>query len=49
MINIDVLTVGNEFKNADGDIFKVTGNVADDKEILITLKKVEELEQPIFD
>lgn len=49
MLNIDTLTLGNEFKDADGNIFKVTSNFSETDKIFIELQKekVEEFEQAI--
>ena len=40
MINIDVLTLGCEFKDVDGDIFKVTSNFSEGKKLFVELEKV---------
>lgn len=41
MVNIDVLTMGCELKDAQGDIYKVTDNVSTGNKILIELQKQE--------
>lgn len=40
MINIDTLTLGNEFKDADGLVFKVTSNFSEGDKLYIELSKV---------
>jgi hypothetical protein len=39
MVNIDVLTMGCELKDAQGDIYRVTDNVSTGNKILIELQK----------
>jgi len=41
MLSTDVLTMGNEFKDAQGNIYIVTGNVSEGNKILIDLQKQE--------
>ena len=42
MLNIDVLTLGNELKDNDGNIWKVTSNFSEnEKKILVEISKVE--------
>lgn len=47
MISIDTLTLGNEFKNSQGEIYQVISNMSDENKIYIELKKVEASEQLI--
>jgi hypothetical protein len=50
MINIDNLTLGNEWKNDSNEVFKVTSNFSDGKKLYVELElieKVEEENQPI--
>jgi hypothetical protein len=49
MISIDTLTLGNEFKDADGSIWKVTSNFSqNESKILVELeKKVVEFDLPL--
>ena len=44
MVNIDILTVGNEFKDADGEIYKVQSNFSEEGKIYVELVKVEPAE-----
>ena len=44
MLHIDILTVGNEFKNDQGDIFKITSNMNDGKKGFVEYEKVEVVE-----
>lgn len=39
MVNIDLLTLGNEMKDAQGDIYKVISNFSEGKKIYIELEK----------
>lgn len=41
MLHLEVLTYGNEFKDSQGQIYKVTQNYPDKKKILIELELVE--------
>lgn len=43
MLNIDTLTLGNEFKDADGKIYKVESNFSENGKIYIELKVEEQL------
>ena len=47
MLHIDVLTQGNEFKNTDGEIYKVSSNFSEKDKIFVELTKVEEPEELI--
>ena len=51
MVNIDVLTLGNELKNDSNEIFKVVSNFSEGKKIFIELELVaptnEELQELI--
>lgn len=47
MLNIDVLTLGNEFKDADGNIFKVASNFSEKNKLFIELEKQEEIPELI--
>lgn len=44
MLNIDTLTLGNEFKDNDGEIFKVTSNFSDKDKLYVEITKVTPLE-----
>lgn len=46
MLHIDILTVGNEFKNDQGDIFKITSNMNDGKKGFVEYEKVEVVVPP---
>lgn len=48
MINIDVLTLGNEFKNNDGELFKVTSNFSEGDKIFVELFKVADKDDEIL-
>lgn len=41
MISIDTLTLGNEFKDAQGEIYKVTSNFSEGKKLYVELEKQE--------
>lgn len=41
MINIDTLILGNEFKDNDGNTFKVTSNFSEGNKLYVELVKVE--------
>ena len=41
MLSIDTLTVGNEFKTAQGEIYQVTSNFSDKDKIFIELHKAD--------
>lgn len=47
MLHIEVLTYGNEFKDSQGKIYKVTSNFPDRDKILIELELVEPVEELI--
>lgn len=47
MLNIDVLTLGNEFKDADGNIFKITSNFSDKDKLYVELGKQQEIQELI--
>jgi len=40
MINIDVFTLGNEFKDEGGNIYKVSSNFSDERKIFVELTPV---------
>jgi len=40
MLNVDVLTVGAEFKNDSGEILKVVSNFSDEKKVFVELEKI---------
>lgn len=46
MINIDTLTMGNEFKDEHGDTFKVVSNFSENNKIFVELEKV--VNEPIL-
>ena len=41
MLNIDTLTLGNELKDADGNIYKVVSNWGEKNKLYIELEQVE--------
>jgi len=41
MLHIDNLTIGNEFKDSSGEIYKVTSSFGDGKKMYIELERVE--------
>lgn len=44
MPNIDILTLGNEFKDNNGKVWKVTSNFSqNENKILVEIEKAEEL------
>ncbi len=47
MVNIDLLTLGNEFKDMDGNIYKVVGNISEGDEIMVRLEKVVPVNEPL--
>lgn len=46
MINIDVLTLGNELKNDSNELFKVTSNFSEGKKMYVELERVEAVVPP---
>ena len=44
MLNIDNLTLGNEWKNDSNDIYKITSNFSEGNKIYIELEKVANVE-----
>jgi hypothetical protein len=46
MINIDIFSLGNEFKSDCGEMFKVISNFSEGKKIFIELEKAEPVEPP---
>lgn len=42
MINIDTLTIGSEFKDSDGNIYKVTSNFSQINRLYVELDRVEQ-------
>ncbi len=50
MINIDILTLGCEFKDSNGEIYKVTSNFSQNKKLFVELDKVEHEEiEPLIE
>lgn len=47
MLHIDTFTLGNEFKDTDNNIWKVTGNLSEEKKLYIQLDLVEPVEDLI--
>ena len=47
MLHIEVLTYGNEFKDSQGKIYKVTTNYPDKDKIIIELELVEPVNELI--
>jgi hypothetical protein len=41
MLHIDTLTLGNDFKDNDGNIFKVSSNFSEGNKIFVELAKVD--------
>ncbi len=47
MLHIEILTFGNEFKDSQGQIYKVASNYPDKKRILIELELVEPVNEQL--
>ncbi len=47
MINIDIFTLGNEFKDDTGNIYKVISHLGEGKKIYIELELVVPVNEPL--